>query len=161
MIKYYKNDFIRSAQQLADYLADYQSTYGAQVGVQVPPLSGNLARIYNCGDILDYEFVDETYQEYSGRVSAVAEADLIDGTTQPYIDDPELWLDAILRPRRRALFIKYDHLQGVACWNALASMQREEFQTWRARMCEMTEKYPTFVDPDGIEWPTFSFMDMC
>ena len=160
MITYHKTEYVTTSAQLDALVA---SCAGVPVkgGACIPVVSSKILEIYNDGDVLPYEFSTETLDDYKVRIRAQALADLNDATIQPYIDDPELWLEAILRPMRREYLLKYDYLQGVALWRELNASQQNEYLCWRKELCDLPLKYPTFVDPETIVWPGFSFMDAC
>jgi len=165
MISYRANDFIKTQAELktllARLLAYEELSEDEKRGTPIPFASVKILEIYNGGDIREYEFLEETVVDYTDQVSAQAELDIASGNFTPYENDPELWLDAILRPCREKLFERYDYLQGACCWPLLTEVQKNEFRAWRTAMRALPEKYPTFVNPSDLDWPSFSFMDTC
>lgn len=159
---YRANEFIATEQDLLDKLAAYETFKTSEIfGAVEPRIDAKTLEIYENGKPWDYEFTAETWEAYSLRVQVQAALDLEAEDYQPYIDDPQLWLDAILRPRRLKLFMRYDFWQGACCWDTLTEIQKNEYRAWRSAMCDLPNKYPTFVDPATIEWPSFSFMEGC
>ena len=144
-MRYYKNNDIKTREQLESEFDKYDSFIHGGTGIAQPRLDETALKIFNNGDRLVYEFVHESEKELM-RVESI-EQSKIERETK-YKNDIELWKDEKIRPIRNQLMSLWvdsirDHgelwdEQSDEVKSELLS-KRQELKEWPSLLTEYTE----------------------
>lgn len=151
MTETYRKNHIVTAKEAAEALLDELDEFilNPEPGKPWPQADSELIRIWNNGNRLDWEWSEESLQEYEQRTAKEkAEADLL----ELYQSDIEAWKDAKIRPVRAGLLFAWiDETYIKPLLYALTNEQETERIEKRQELLDWPETFTEWIDDDGID----------
>ncbi len=150
MEKYYKNNTIQTKEQAEKKLGEIDAFITGGPGKAKPLLDAQLMKIWNNGDRLPWEFVEETQQEIDAKEEQdQAALDKIEA----YKNDFELFLNEKVRPWRGWALIEWvDKYAGKPLlWESLSEEMQSKIRDKRDELLAWPATFTKYVTDQTIE----------